>query len=147
VLSGVTVMCDSEECVLSGVTVMCNSEECVLSGVTVMCDSEECVLSGVTMMSVCCVVRCNNEECVVRCNSEECVLSGVCQDDQRSCAQEHLCDARQHVRTSWHWYMWREWTADDQVHLHGEVEEIDSMVLLGGLTDVTAWCQWVGRLT
>ena len=121
--------------VLSGVTVRCNSKECMLSDVTV-----RSMLSGVTM-------GCNSEECVIRCNSEECVLSGVCQDDQRSCAQEHLCDARQHVRTSWHWYVWREWTADDQVHLHGEVEEIDSMVLLGGLTDVTAWCQWVGRLT
>jgi len=65
------------------------------------------------------------------------VCEGVCKDEQRSCEEEHLCHSRQHVRTSWYWHLWSERTTDDQVHVHGKVEEIVRVV-----SQLTTWDSW-----
>ena len=54
--------------------------------------------------------------------------AGICKDKQRPCAEEHFCDSGHLVGSSRYRYLWSERPTDDQVHVHGEVEEI-----VGGL--------------
>ena len=65
------------------------------------------------------------------------MCGGVFQDKQRSSAKEHLCHSRLDEWPSWYWNVRCEWTTNDQVHVHGKVEEIATRCTNSLSTDLT----------